>query len=277
MGRSFPLNRDNWSVGGLVELSWEAFKREWVMLSVGVLIFLAASFAGQVFSQILSVIGGLVDNLVVTVVAFVIGLLGSYVIQGAVTLGFLRMCMDVLDGQRADLGRIFSQFGKVPAYLGTLVLSFLLMTPLLLLIVVGSVGAGLATGSVSLSELTAMLDMSESELGGAMVGMMPAFTVMGITALALYCFPGAWLLTPLLLLQPELARTDSPQVVESLRRCFAYAKGERLAIVGTLLLGTLFIMVGVVLCCLPALPALGLFQLMLAGLHMSLSNSAETR
>ncbi|AKQ69739.1 Membrane glycoprotein [Myxococcus hansupus] len=277
MGRSFPLNRENWSVGGLLELSWEAFKREWVMLSVGVLIFMAASFVGQVFSQILSLIGGLVDNVAVLVVAFLIGTLGSYVIQGAVTLGFLRMSMDVLNGQRADLARMFSQFGKVPAYLGTLVLSILLVTPLLVLIVAGSVGAGLATGSVSWSELVAILDLPEAELGGAIAGLLPTFTVMGVTALALYCFPGAWLLTPLVLLQPELARTDSPRVVETLRRCFAYAKGERLPIVGVLLLGGLFMCVGFLLCCLPVVPALGLFQLMLAGLYLALSNSAETR
>ncbi|WP_191264333.1 hypothetical protein [Comamonas sp. JC664] len=277
MGRSFPLNRENWSVSGLLELAWEAFKREWVMLSVGMLIFMAASFAGQVFSQIMSLIGGVADSIVATVLLFCVGALGSYVIQGAVTLGFLRMSMDVLNGQRADIARMFSQFGKVPVYLGTLLLSFLLMTPLLVLIVVVSVGAGLATGSVSWSELTALLDMSESELSGSMAAMMPAFTVMGVTALLLYIFPGAWLLTPLVLLQPELARTDSPGVVESLRRCFAYAKGERLAIVGTLLLGGLVVLAGFLLCCLPSIPALGLFQLMLAGLHMSLSNGAEER
>ncbi|WP_426756435.1 hypothetical protein [Myxococcus sp. Y35] len=275
VGQSFALTRENWSISGLLELSWAGFKREWVMLCVGVLIVLAASFAGQVFSQIFSLIGGAVDNLAVTILAVVLGMVASYVIQGAVTLGFLRMSMDVLNGQRAELGRVFSQFGKVLPYLGALLLSFVLIVPLLVLIVVGAVGAGLATGTVSYEQLTALADLTGGELDAAVRSLAPGFAVMGVTALALYIFPGAWLLTPLVLMQPEMARTESPGAVETLRRCFVYAKGQRLAIVGTLLLGGVMLTAGVFACCVGWIPALGLFQLMLAGLHLALSNGAE--
>lgn len=275
VGQAFPLNRENWSVSGLMDLSWDAFKREWVMLCVGVLIFLAGSFAGQVVSQLFTMFSGLTESVVVIVLGFVIGMIGSYAIQGAVTLGFLRMCMDVLDGRRADLGRMFSQFGKIPAYLGTLFLSFLLMLPLLVLIVVGAVGAGLATGTLSWSELWALKDLPPAEMDAALRPMVPGFAVMGLVALALYIFPGGWLLTPLILMQPELARTESPGAVETLRRCFAYSRGQRLPMVGTVLLGGLLAMVSVFLCCLPVIPALGFLQLLMAGLALALSNGAE--
>ncbi|WP_434346578.1 hypothetical protein ACN6A1_34870 [Myxococcus virescens] len=275
VGQAFPLNRENWSVSGLMDLSWDAFKREWVMLCVGVLIFLAGSFAGQVVSQVSSMAGGATGNIVITVLGFFIGIIGSYAIQGGITLGFLRMSMDVLSGRRADLGRMFSQFGKIPTYLGTLFLSFLLMLPLLLLIVVGALGAGLATGAVSWSELMALKDLPPSELDAAVTPLLPGFAVMGFVAFALYVFPGGWLLTPLILMQPELARTESPGAVETLRRCFAYSRGQRLPMIGTVLLGGLLAMVSVFLCCVPVIPALGFLQVLMAGLVMALSSGAE--
>ncbi|AEI63300.1 hypothetical protein [Corallococcus macrosporus] len=274
-GQAFPLNRENWGISGLLDVCWAAFKREWVMLCVGVLIFIAASIAGQVVSQIFSVVAGVVDNVAITVLAILLGTIASYVIQGGVTLGFLRMCMDVLAGQRADLGRLFSQFHKVPAYVGTLFLSFVLMVPLLLLIVIVAVGAGLATGTVSWAELVGLGDLSSSELDSALRPMLPGLAVMGLVAFALYIFPGGWLLAPLILMQPELARTDSPRVVETLRRCFVYARGQRLAMVGTLLLGGLITVVGVFLCCVPVIPATSFLYLLLAGLSLTLSRGAE--
>ncbi|MFP2959566.1 hypothetical protein ACLEPN_17420 [Myxococcus sp. 1LA] len=275
VGQAFPLNRDNWGVSELLDVCWVALKREWVMLSVGVLIFFAASIAGQVVSQIFSVVAGVVDSIAVTVLAFLLGTIASYVVQGAVTLGFLRMCMDVLTGQRADLGRLFSQFHKVPAYLGTLFLSFVLMVPLLLLIVLGAVGAGLATGTVSWAQLMELGGLSPQEMESAMTPMLPGFMVMGLVAFALYIFPGGWLLAPLILMQPELARTDSPRVVETLRRCFVYARGQRLAMIGTLMLGGFIVMVAFFLCCFPAIPAGAFVYLLLAGLSLTLSRGAE--
>ncbi|NVJ19522.1 hypothetical protein [Myxococcus sp. AM010] len=275
VGQAFALNRENWSISGLMDVSWEAFKREWVMLCVGVLIFLAGSFAGQVVSQLFSVISGVTESVVVIVLGFFIGMIGSYAIQGAMTLGLLRMCMDVLSGRRADLARMFSQFSKIPQYLGTVFLSFLLMLPLLVLIVVGALGAGLATGTLSWSELVALKDLPASELDAALTPMVPGLAVMGLVAIALYIFPGGWLLTPLILMQPELARTEAPGVVETLRRCFVYARGQRLPMIGTMLLGGLLAMVSVFLCCVPVIPALGFLQLLMAGLALALSNGAE--
>jgi len=275
VGQTFPLNRENWSVSALVDQSWSAFKREWVMLCVGVLIFMAASFAGQLVSQVFSVAAGAANSLVVTAFAIILGMMASYVIQGAVTLGFLRMSMDVLNGQRADLTRMFSQFGKVLPYMGALLLSFLLILPLLVLIAVGAVGAGLVSGTVSWAELMSLAGQSGGDLNAAMRPMASGFMVMGVTAFVLYLFPGVWLLMPLILVQPELARSESPGVVETLRRCFAYAKGQRLAILWTMVLGSLFMVVGVMLCCVPMIPALAVFQLMLAGLCLALSNGAE--
>ncbi|MFP2928944.1 hypothetical protein ACLESO_27850 [Pyxidicoccus sp. 3LG] len=274
-GVAFPLSRDNWTVSGLLGTCWEAFTREWVMVSVGVLVVIAASFVGQIASQILSLIGGAVDNVVVTILALVIGYLVSTVIQGLVTMGFIRMLFDVLNGQKADLARMFTQFNKAVPYLLTTLLSVAVVIPLALVVVGGAMAAGLATGAFAGVDWSALSSMSSEEVAQQFGALGPSIAVMVLVGLALYIFPGLWLVLPLLLVQPELARQDNPSAVETLRRCFAYARGQRLSMVGTSLLGGVIVMGGIMACCVGVLPAAGLVQLMMAGLYLTLSNGAE--
>jgi hypothetical protein len=275
MGTTFPLSRDTWTVSALTEACWDAFKREWVMISVGVLIVIAASFAGQIVSQILSTIGGLVDNLAVTGVFIVLGFLASSVVQGVASIGFMRMLFDVLNGQKADLARLFSQLHKAVPYLLTTLLTFALMLPLLLLIIGVALAVGFASGAFAGVDWSALDGMSSGQVAETLSSVGPGLVLMVAVAIGLYIFPGLWLITPLLLVQPELARSEQPGAMATMRRCFAYARGQRLAMVGTTLIGSAAMLAGVFACCVGMLPAAGFFNLLLAGLYLALSNGAD--
>ncbi|WP_164011559.1 hypothetical protein [Pyxidicoccus trucidator] len=277
--QAFTLNRENWSVGALLEVCWEAFKREWVMITVGVLIVMAGSIVGSIVSQILGVIGGVADHWAVTGLFLVIGYIVSTVVQGLVSLGFLRMLFDVLEGQRADVGRMFTQFHKAVPYLLTTLLIFALFIPLLLLVFGGALGAAAITGGLSSLQnvdWTAMGGDSASEEVARNIGSLgPSLVVAGLVGFGLYIFPGMWLILPMLLVQPALARSENPTPMETLRRCFAYARGERWSLVGVSLLGGAIGIAGFLACCVGVLPAVGLFQLLVAGVYLALSNGAE--
>jgi hypothetical protein len=277
-GDAFPLGRDTWTVGALVDTCWEAFKREWVMLCVGVLLVVAASFVGQIVSQVLSVVGGLVDSFAITVLFLFLGYLASTVVQGVVSLGFLRMLFDVLEGRKADVGRVFSQLHKAVPYLLTLLLMFLLLLPLFLLMLVAALGAAAATGGLEALESvnwTALVEgAGGEEAARGASALLPTLWWMLLVAGLVYLFPGLWLLTPLLLVQPELAYTERPTAVDTLRRCFAYARGQRLGMVGTALLGFVLIIAGILACCVGVVPATGFFNLLVAGLYLSLRTGA---
>ncbi|MFY2556286.1 hypothetical protein ACN469_01475 [Corallococcus terminator] len=271
LGRAFPLDRGNWSIGGLVDVCWDRFKREWVMLSVAAIIFFAASMLGSFISQMMSLVGGMSGSTAVIVVTTLVGAVASWVIQGMVSLGITRMCLDVLQGQRADLGRMFSQLSKLVPYLLTLLLSFVVMLPVIIL----SLGAALAV-FVGMSGVSPAELFSGEELNVLLSGTpLHVFWATIATGGVLYFFPGMWLLMPLVLMQPALVDVENPGPVETLKRCFAAAKGQRWGMFGTMALGAVAFMVGVILCCLPVLPALGFFQLLLAGLYLSLSKGAE--
>lgn len=271
LGRAFPLDRGNWSIGGLVEVCWDRFKREWVMLSVAAIIFFAASMMGSFLSQMFSFIGGMSGSTTVIVLTTLVGAVASWVIQGMVSLGFTRMCLDVLQGQRADLGRMFSQLPKLVPYLLTMLLSFAVMLPIIILCVGAALAVFVGASGVSLADV-----VSEEGLTQVMSNTPPRVLVMMfLVGIGLYIFPGLYLLMPLVLVQPAIANAEAPGPVETLKRCFAAAKGQRLGMFGTMALGAVALLVGLILCCLPVLPALGFFQLLLCGLYLSLSKGVE--
>jgi hypothetical protein len=280
LGHAFALSREQWSVGALLETCWDAFKREWVMICVGVLIVIAGSLVGNVISQILSFIGGMADHWAVTGLFLVIGFIVSTVVQGLVSLGFMRMLFDALDGRRADVGRMFTQFHKAVPYLLTTLLTFALMIPVVVLIFGGALGAAALTGGLDAIRNADWMGANggqdtSAELVRVLGSLGPSLAMMIVVGGALYVFPGLWLMLPLMLVQPEMARSENPNPIETLRRCFAYARGQRLSMTGTLLLGGVITLAGFLFCCVGVLPAAAFFQLLLAGLYLALSNGVE--
>ncbi|MCP3099048.1 hypothetical protein LZ198_09195 [Myxococcus sp. K15C18031901] len=267
IGPAFLLDRSDLTLGNLLDVCWTTFQRDWVMLSLGMFLVFAASMAGGLLSQALNFIGGVMDSMTAFVVFTIAGTLLSSLVQGVATLGFLRMCMDALSGQRADLATLFSQMSKAFRFVLIQLAGILCAVPLIILGGVGVV-ATLAILGVPWNSGEDVFAI----LSGVSAGPLAAALAVGTVVMLV---PAAWLLTPLALAQPALAFRNDAGVMEILRHCFAAARGHRINIIVTLLLGAALSIVGFILCCVGLVPAVALFYVMLAGLYMALVNGLE--
>lgn len=242
----FPFTRDRWSFDGIWSYAWEAFKRDWVMLSVAVLLFLGIAF-------LVGMVGGVLQapfkgNLVGMVVITIATQLGSIVAQGIFEMGLMRIALDVLQGEKANLGRITSQMPK----LGRFFLQRLLVL-LAFLAPPGLIGLLFVT----------MGGASESTLGP-----------IAIVILLVLLVPAVYFALPLVFATAELVYHEDAGPISSLRNCYAIASGQRLPILGFALLVVLISVAGVIACCVGVLPAIALAQLLIGGLYLALRNGS---
>jgi hypothetical protein len=250
VGQGFPLNRANWSFSALWDYSFEIFKRDWLMISVACLVFIGISFMVQLIANLIPMVGAALDSAVLSGVLMVAAVLVQNLVQGVLALGLLRMLMDMLQGGKADIGRIFSQIHKVGTYLVTMLLVIVVVgLPIVLLVgIVGWLNATLGRDSM-------------------LVGI-------GI-ALMLGTVPVLYLMLPLALIQYELAYNDGATPMQVIRNCYAYARDERLSILGIAIVAFLVGLVGLVACCVGVIPAMGLGYLLMGGLYLSLRTGAD--
>ncbi|MCE9668864.1 hypothetical protein LY474_13665 [Myxococcus stipitatus] len=267
IGSAFPLDRSNLSFGGLLEVCWDAFQREWLMLSLGFLFVFVASVVGGLVSNLFSYVGGVLDSAGALVLFTITGSVFSLMIQGVATLGFLRMGMDVLNGQRADLGTMFGQTSKALPLVIAQLFATLCLIPVILLCGV-AMWATLSLTGVSLgsgAEASAILS-GRSSAAGLMALLVGAVTLFG---------PGLWFLVPLTFMSPALAYREDTGPLEVLMHCHDVIRGHRLITVGVLLMGVPLTVVGIVMCCVGLVPAMAFFNLLVAGLYMALVNGWE--
>ena len=258
---SFPLERHSWSIGALWEYCFEAFKREWLMLSVAMLVVMVVSIVAQAAGNIASTIAGLTDSVALIVLAGLFAFVVQTVVQGVMGMGMLRVVFDVLEGGRADVSRLFSQVHKAWRYLGTtLLLVLVLGVPLMLLfgllLVIGMLGVGVPVGVLAGEEVF----RPEGPLMAAL------FVGAGLLTL----IPGLYFGLPFYLVQAHLAFTEEETPMGALRHCYLLARGQRLPLFGVLLLMAPVVFVGVLACCVGVLPALALSQLLLGGVYLAL-------
>jgi uncharacterized membrane protein len=262
----FPLSRDTWNFGALWDYCFEAFKRDWLMLSVAVLVWLAVGTVANFLTNIASAVFN-TDAWVFGVILMVVSFIVQTVVQGAMALGMLRVVFDVLEGGGVDIARLFSQFSKVGRYLVTWLLAVVMVAlPLVLLFCVlafvGLVAVGVSVGDV---------------VGGQSFGSGRELALVGVFAVAglLTFIPALYFGLPLYLMQAELTFNDDVLPDQALRNCYTLARGERLSIFGVSLFVGLLIVLGMLACCVGIFPALGLGQLMLGGLYLALRNGSE--
>ncbi len=267
---SFPFTRDNYTFDGIWTYAFEKWKQEWVMLSVCVLILLAVGMVAILFNSIFQAVAqGIVGNragtlglIYVSVVSSLMSQVVSMVAQGSFQMGLTRILIDVLNGKKADVGRIVSQFPKLGRYIGQMILiQVMIVVPVLLylagLMVIAAVITGLSLGDVE-------------HWSRALRG--PAIGVLLVGGLAL--IPVLYYVTlPLVFANMELVYGDSGPL-ESIRRSFQIANGHRMSIFGFGFISGLVVLVGVLACCIGMLPALGLAYLLLTGLYLALRNGS---
>lgn len=251
------------------------FVREWLMVCLAAVVFLA-----------IDLVGGLVGNALATAVTAALGLeidplrplenlpllfenvalsqvIGALVnlpVQGVALVGLYRVLLDVLEGRRADLGRMFSQLHLLPKYLVQQAVLFVTVT-VPMLMVYGFAGfMALRASGVDLAEFSVRdVDRLFSPTVVATVG--AAVAVVGVVSLVL--------LPVLLFAVPELMVSDCGPL-EALRRGWVLGQGQRLRVIGYTFVTGLIWFAGVLACCVGFLAALPVGLLLLLSLFLAL-------
>jgi uncharacterized membrane protein len=214
------------------------------------------SFIVQAMAGVLPLIGSAAGSDVLSVILQVIGTTIQTVVQGVLGLGYMRMVYDVLQGQRADVGRLFSQLHKTgPYFVTTLLLVLMFALPIGALF---GVGAGVVYA-----------------LGGGFDNETVLFGVIGVMSLLAFV-PLIYFTLPIYLLQPAMAYADSFSPMDIIRHVYTVARGERLSIFGVMLVGGLVVIAGLLACCVGMIPALALYQVLIGGLYLALRNEDES-
>lgn len=265
-GSDFPLGPDA-DFNQIWNYCFDRFKAEWLMLTVGVLLFIGVAMIGGLMSNIITAIINKVLNLHVDparpfanlrdfaisngLTQVTAGLLNIPVI-GIALIGLYRMCLDVLDGRKADVGRMFVQLNLLPKYvvLQLIVYAVITIPTYIGMAVLGFIS--LKVGGVSLDDLDAasmrqwVASPGPFIVGGGLLAMLAAL---------LYVLPVTIFGVPELLV-------SQCEPLEALRRAWQMADGQRLRLVGYSFVGVAVMFVGVLACCVGMLPASAMFYML---------------
>lgn len=270
-GDVFPFTRTNYSFDGIWSFAFEKWKQEWVMLSVVVLILLAAGFVALLFNSVFQAIAtGLVGERAGTFgifyVAFISSALSqvvSMIAQGAFQMGTIRILIDVLNGRKADVGRIMTQLPKLGRYVVQMFLIQLVILVPLFFYMLALLAVAAAVMGLSLSG-----DPGE---------WMRVFQGAGVAVLAggfLLLIPVVFFVSlPLVFANMELVYGNSGPI-ESIRRAFQIANGFRFSILGFFVVALLIAILGLLACCVGLIPAWSLAYMLLVGLYLALRNGS---
>jgi hypothetical protein len=254
---AFGLTRESWSFSMLWDHCFAAFQREWVSLSVAALVTVLLTYAIAFAVGMLGALAGSVAGAdgeadpILAVTLAVVQMVVQYAVQGALSLGLMRMALDVLHGEKADLGRLFSQLHKTPGYVLVLTLMLLAVAAVM----------GVVAGAGYLLHRAGVLGETGLLVGGVVAGL-------------LLMVPIVYFTLPLYFLVPELVLQERPELRQAVRNCYRVADGQRLAMLGITLLGGVLVMGGMMLCCVGMFPALALMTLLMGGLYLTLRRGA---
>lgn len=280
----FPFSRTDYDFGRVWDYAFEAFKREWLMLSLAALIFFAVAMVGGLIAGVIQQVGmaivgvsqpnfgrgdfdgsQLIPFIVVYGVSQLIGTVINVVVQGVFLMGLVRLCLDVLAGQKANLERLFSQLKRLPDYIiQQLVLIFVIGVPVAL-ITLALLGVGffvLVGGS--------MESLRHFRPDDLFTGKM---TVLFVLTFFWAIFLGIMAL-PLMFAPMELVFGGAGGF-ESIRRAWTLGTGHRGMTFVVALVGGLVLIAGFFACCVGVLPAFALYYLLLITLFLALRKGSE--
>ena len=263
-GGPFPLSRADWRFDALVSLCWRMFQREWLLLSLGMLLW---AVAGPVLSLIVSVVGG--------GLGFVVGETGAglhillafpfiLATQGVVQLGVHRVSQDVLRGESATFQDFLGQWKKVLSFFVLGVLGFLLTLAVALY----------ASFVGGLLPMFAILSASLRSAGLAWLGMLLGGGL-GIVVVGLLVYVVLRLSFLLVMATLELAGNDAAGPLEALGNARRITRGQVRWFVLFCLISVPLLLLGILMLGIGVLPALALCHLLLVGLHQTLRNGMD--
>jgi hypothetical protein len=267
----FALERSTYDFGTLFSVAFEAFKREWLMLSVAVIIFYAAYFVVAIIGQVLigiatamvAAIPGDSGKLLAGVLTGLLALatsLGSVVTFGVLKLGFDRLCADALEGRKVDLARMFRLMRKAGTYLLHATLGMVAFTVIgVILVAVAVLGVVSVTGKSAFQ-------------GGYEEALPMLFAALGLASL-LGALPLGWLWLGYQNASFEVMYTRA-DALEAIRNGFTLASGHRLNGLLVLLVSIPLTFVGLLACGIGFIPAFVLITLLQVGQYLAMRNGA---
>ncbi|MEW6434721.1 MAG: hypothetical protein AB1730_24750 [Myxococcota bacterium] len=274
---AFPYRRDDFDFTRLWNHALAAFQRDWLMLTIGAVVFFAFVLGGSLVSNVLNSILlrvlGLAERgqdpvrvMVVSVVTGqLIGIVVSMVVQGVALLGFYRLVMDSLVGRRVELARMFSQLKKLPTYVvAQLVLFVTVWLPSVAYFAVLGLlalrGSGIDFEHFRPADVGRLLD--GRAIGIVLLGLLAYLVVFTVVLLPVSVF-----------VVPEIVISDAG-ALEALRRAWRLGSGLRLECFGYTFVFGLLVFVGLVLCLVPVLPAMALGTCLLLSLFLAARNGS---
>jgi len=247
---AFPLSRERWTFSELWEVCAQRFKPQWVLLSVAALLVILGNYAcsipGVAVQLVLEAME--VESSVATLATLPLGVLGS-LLSILLSAGFARLAFDALEGRPLRLGTLFSQLGRVGTFVvyglvGALLLGLPLLVAFLPMILAETVIDSLATDTAAFMSLGLMVLL-----------WVPLLLVLGM---------------PVYLGSFALVYEPGMRPVAAIRHAWRLLSGHQLRSAGVLLVASLVMMGGMMLCCVGMFPGLAFFQLLVAGLYLSL-------
>ncbi len=256
----FPLTRERWSLGDLLDIAWRRFRIDWVMLSLSGLAVMAVvmgvSMVGQIGQYALTAAAQAIDASTTPVVLVGMALFSmslQTLAQGVMILGLVRLCVESLHGRKLELGLLFSQLRKLGKVFVQGIVVFLAI-----LIPFGAYG-GLVALAIYLT-------------GGFEASARVA--IIAVASVAIAIVPFLYWSSSFYFAQMELACNDEIGAIDSIRNSFAIARGQRLAVVGVAIVAGLMVSAGVFACCIGVFASLALGQMVLVGLYLALRNGS---
>lgn len=267
---TFPISRSDITFQKVWELSFDMWKREWLMLSVAALLFIVASMASGIIGNVLQAIFKLLlpsgaAYYVGLAIAQLLSMVLSAFVSGVAQMGLFRICINVLHGQKADINQLFVELPKLPRYVGNLALMYVgIGVPLLVYYgaIVGVYVAINGSSGLSFADPEQLLSNNLGLLG-----------VMGFASL-LIAVPFIWVVLPMYFNALEIVHGNAG-AIDTFRRVFELIRGYRMLTFGTALMFSLVIIAGFFACCVGFLPAFALAELMLTALYLGLRNGSS--
>jgi len=250
---AFPFDRQRFDLGDVITFSFERFKEQWLVPSLGILLVWVVSIA---FSMVdggvqlgLGALQGEPGPAAIAVSVFLNVL--SWIVQTGMQLGIMGACLNIAQGGKAEPGDLFGQFARLPHALAQYLV---LMTPFGLLV---GVPVGIAIGFGFSPDSSAIVPIA---LGLGALVFLPIFiyVVLGLS-----------------FMQIELVQDPDVGPLEAMGRSWRIASGKRLWLLVLWFVVFALTFAGLVACCVGVIPAAGLSSLIMAGVYLALRTGAD--
>lgn len=254
--REFSMDRQNWTISGVINHSWEIFTADsnWVTLSMSFfVIYIINIFIGQVaqFGAGIAVAAMGPAGFAIFVPIQVVASIINFVFLA----GLLKMCFVTLDGQKPDFSMAFSQFHKIVTVAGTW---------FAVAIVPGLLGGGLVAVGIALGA------------GNRGAGGEEVLAILALVTIPIFMTYGFFLGLPAyFFMGPLIAEREEIGVMATISESLELARGQRLSLFGLFFILSLLGGLGVFACCLGVFVSGSFVFLCVATTYRALQNNAD--